>query len=153
MVLRITTSKRYRRETNYFLHGLQTTDSAKYLGVTLGEDLACVQGSTNGTKGTPLSIKVLQMVPLVKLPMVPLGNPRTRRYIWRSTPKQQPPRPHVHLVSSGATSGSAANRSAQLHISPWSDQQWSMLPHLGIPKRQMSTALIHPSSRSTLCLQ
>ena len=33
---------------------------------------ACVQGSTNGTNGVPLSFKVLQMVP-----MVPLGEPRT----------------------------------------------------------------------------
>ena len=34
-------SKRYRRETNYFLHGqhLQVTDSAKYLGVTISDDL------------------------------------------------------------------------------------------------------------------
>ena len=40
-VLRITTSKQYRRETNYFLHGqrLQVTDSAKYLGVNLSDDL------------------------------------------------------------------------------------------------------------------
>ena len=34
-VLRITTSKRYRRETTIF----QVTDSAKYLGVTLTDDL------------------------------------------------------------------------------------------------------------------
>ena len=40
-VLRVTTSKRYRRETNYILHGqcLEVTDSAKYLGVTLSDDL------------------------------------------------------------------------------------------------------------------
>ena len=40
-VLRITTNKRYRIETNYFLHGqcLQVADSAKYLGVTLSDDL------------------------------------------------------------------------------------------------------------------
>jgi len=40
-VLRISTSKRYRRETHYYLHGqrLQVVDSAKYLGVTLSEDL------------------------------------------------------------------------------------------------------------------
>ena len=40
-VLRITTNKQYRRETNYFLHGqrLQVIDSAKYLGVTLSDDL------------------------------------------------------------------------------------------------------------------
>ena len=40
-VLRITTNKRYRRETNYFLHGqrLQVSDSAKYLGVTFSDDL------------------------------------------------------------------------------------------------------------------
>ena len=40
-VLRIITNKQYRRETNYFLHGqrLQVTDSAKYLGVTLSDDL------------------------------------------------------------------------------------------------------------------
>ena len=40
-MLRITTNKKYRRETNYFLHGqrLQVTDSAKYLGVTLYDDL------------------------------------------------------------------------------------------------------------------
>ena len=53
--------------------------------------MACVQGSTNGTNGIPISYKVLPivplviplvpmvmpMVPLVKLPMVPLGEPRT----------------------------------------------------------------------------
>ena len=40
-VLRIMTSKRHRRETNYFLQGqrLQVTDSAKYIGVTLSDDL------------------------------------------------------------------------------------------------------------------
>ena len=44
-MLRITKSKRYRRETNYFLHGqrLQAKDSAKYiakyLGVTISDDL------------------------------------------------------------------------------------------------------------------
>ena len=40
-VLRITTNKRYRRETNYFLHGqrLQVADSTKYLGVTFSDDL------------------------------------------------------------------------------------------------------------------
>ena len=40
-VLRITTNKLYRRETNHFLHGqrLQVTDRAKYLGVTLSDDL------------------------------------------------------------------------------------------------------------------
>ena len=40
-VLRMTTNKRYRRETSYFLHGLrlQVTDNAKYLGVTLSDDL------------------------------------------------------------------------------------------------------------------
>ena len=40
-LLRITTNKRYRRETSYFLHGqrLQVTDSAKYLGVTLSDNL------------------------------------------------------------------------------------------------------------------
>ena len=40
-VLRITTNKRYREETNYFLHGkrLQVSDSAKYLGVTFRNDL------------------------------------------------------------------------------------------------------------------
>ena len=40
-VLRMITNKRYRRQTNYFLHGqrLQVTDNAKYLGVTLSDDL------------------------------------------------------------------------------------------------------------------
>ena len=40
-VLRITTSKQCRRETKYFLHGqcLQVTDSAKYFGVILRDDL------------------------------------------------------------------------------------------------------------------
>ena len=40
-VLRITTNKRYCRETNYFLHGqrLQVADSAKYLGETFSDDL------------------------------------------------------------------------------------------------------------------
>lgn len=40
-VLRITTNKRHRQETNYHLHGqrLQVVDSAKYLGVTLNDDL------------------------------------------------------------------------------------------------------------------
>ena len=40
-VLRITTSKRYHRETNYFLHDqrLQLTESAKYLLVALSDDL------------------------------------------------------------------------------------------------------------------
>ena len=40
-VLKITTSKRYRRETNYFLYGrsLQVTDSVKYLDVALSDDL------------------------------------------------------------------------------------------------------------------
>ena len=37
-------------------------------------DVACVHGSTNGI---PMSFKVLPMVPLVKFPMVPLGEPRT----------------------------------------------------------------------------
>ena len=39
--LRITTNKRYRREANYSLHGqrLQVTDSAKYLGVTISDEL------------------------------------------------------------------------------------------------------------------
>ena len=42
---------------------------------------ACVQGSTNGTNGVPLSFKVLPMVPLVTplvpmvMPMVPLALP------------------------------------------------------------------------------
>ena len=41
MVLKMTTNKQYRRETNYFLHGqrLQVTGSTKYLGVTLSDDL------------------------------------------------------------------------------------------------------------------
>ena len=34
----------------------------------------CVQGSTNGTSGIPISFKVLPMVPLV-IPMVPLVIP------------------------------------------------------------------------------
>ena len=40
-VLRITKSKRQRRETNYFLRGqrLQVTDSAKHIGVTISNDL------------------------------------------------------------------------------------------------------------------
>ena len=40
-VLRNTTSKRYHRETNYFLHGqcLQARDSGKYLDVTLSDNL------------------------------------------------------------------------------------------------------------------
>ena len=40
-VLRMITNKRYCRQTNYFLHGqrLQVTDNAKYLGVTLSDDL------------------------------------------------------------------------------------------------------------------
>ena len=40
-VLRITTNNRYRKETNYYLHGqrLQVADSAKSLGVTLSHDL------------------------------------------------------------------------------------------------------------------
>ena len=37
-------------------------------------NVACVQGSTNGTNGIPISFKVLPMVPLV-LPMVPLVIP------------------------------------------------------------------------------
>ena len=39
--LRITINKRYGREANYSLHGqsLQVTDSAKYLGVTISDDL------------------------------------------------------------------------------------------------------------------
>ena len=32
---------------------------------------ACVQGSTNGTNGIPISFKVLPMVPLV-IPLVPM---------------------------------------------------------------------------------
>ncbi|MCG7876680.1 MAG: reverse transcriptase domain-containing protein [Candidatus Thiodiazotropha endolucinida] len=40
-ILRISTSKRYQRDTNYYLHGqrLQVVDSGKYLGVTLSDDL------------------------------------------------------------------------------------------------------------------
>ena len=51
-------------------------------------DIACVQGSSNGTNGIPISFKVVPMVPLVKplvpmvmsmvplaLPMVPLVQP------------------------------------------------------------------------------
>ena len=40
-MLRITTNNRYRKETNYYLHGqhLQVSDSAKYLGVTFSDDL------------------------------------------------------------------------------------------------------------------
>ena len=34
--------------------------------------IACVQGSTNGTNGIPISFKDLPMVPMV-MPMVPLG--------------------------------------------------------------------------------
>ena len=34
-------------------------------------NIACVQGSTNGTNGIPISFKVLPMVPLVK-PLVPM---------------------------------------------------------------------------------
>ena len=34
-------------------------------------DCACVQGSTNGTNGIPISFKVIQMVPLV-IPLVPM---------------------------------------------------------------------------------
>ena len=37
-------------------------------------NLACVQGSTNGTNGIPVSFKVLPMVPLVK-PLVPMVMP------------------------------------------------------------------------------
>ena len=47
----------------------------------------CVQGSTNGTNGIPISFKVLPMVPLVKpllpmvkIPIVPLGNPEQSLY-------------------------------------------------------------------------
>ena len=66
---------------------------------------ACVHGSTNGTNGIPISFKVLPMVPLVlplvpmvmtmvplalpmvplvKLPMVPLGEPRTGPVIYQT---------------------------------------------------------------------
>ena len=40
-VIRICTNQRFRRETTYTLHGhiLEAVESAKYLGVTLGEDL------------------------------------------------------------------------------------------------------------------
>ena len=40
-VIRICTNKRFRRETTYTLHGhiLEAVESAKYLGVTIGEDL------------------------------------------------------------------------------------------------------------------
>ena len=52
-VLRITTSKRCRRETNYFLHcqRLQVTDSAKYIGVTIGDDLQW-EDNTQATAAT-----------------------------------------------------------------------------------------------------
>ena len=40
-IIRICTNKRFRRETTYTLHGhiLEAVESAKYLGVTIGEDL------------------------------------------------------------------------------------------------------------------
>ena len=50
---------------------------------------ACVQGSTNGTNGVPISFKVLPMVPMVMpivplaLPMVPLVN---QWYYWLRVP-------------------------------------------------------------------
>ena len=50
-------------------------------------NIARVQGSTNGTNGIQISFNAnmvplaLTMVPLVKLPMVPLGEPRTEPLI------------------------------------------------------------------------
>ena len=38
-------------------------------------------GFPNGTNVIPISFKVLPMVPMVKLPMVPLGEPRTESSI------------------------------------------------------------------------
>ena len=40
-VIRICTNKPFQRETTYTLHGhiLEAVDSAKYLGVTISEDL------------------------------------------------------------------------------------------------------------------
>ena len=49
---------------------------------------ACVQGSTNGTSGIPKSFKVLPLIPMVMpmvplaLPMVPLVPMVSQRYHW-----------------------------------------------------------------------
>ena len=40
-------------------------------GITLNAHNVCVQGSTNGTNGIPISFMVLPMVPLV-MPLVPM---------------------------------------------------------------------------------
>ena len=104
MLLRITTSERYRKETNYFLHGrrLQVTKSAKYLGVTLNDDIP-----------------------------------------WEKHTKATAAKASRTLGFLSATYGIAAKRTLQLHTSPWSDQQWSMLPHFWNHTRQkMSTALM-----------
>ena len=63
-----------------------------------GVNIACVQGSTNGANGIPVSFKVLPMVPLViplvpmVMPMVPLALPmqgRTQRCCCRGALKAE----------------------------------------------------------------
>ena len=43
--------------------------------------IACVQGSTNGTNGIPISFKVLPMVPMV-MQLVPLALPMVPMTPW-----------------------------------------------------------------------
>ena len=64
----------------------------------------------------------------------------------RSTTKQQMQRLHVHLDSSGVTSGIGAKKSGQQHISPWFILQWSMLFCPGIQTRQRMRTTLTKSS-------
>ena len=61
--------------TSDWILGDNSKQDRCYIGKIVNkQNIACVQGSTNGTNGIPISFKVLPMVPLV-IPLVPMVMP------------------------------------------------------------------------------
>ena len=75
----------------------QRVASVVYTNSVNPADIACVQGSTNGTNGIPISFKVLQMVPMV-IPLVPMVIPLVP-VVMPMVPLTLPMVPLVPMVS------------------------------------------------------
>ena len=87
---------RSSRDTYYFL-----LFSFFFLQTVI--NYVCVNGSTNGTKGIPISFKVLLMVPLV-IPLVPvvlLVKTVGRQYCRQSTVWAKLPTLESHMIQCG----------------------------------------------------
>ena len=72
------------------------------IGRTLNDN-ACVNGSTNGTNGIPISFKVQQMAPLVisLVPMVPLVKTVGSQFSRQSTVWAKLPTLESHMIQYG----------------------------------------------------